>query len=134
MDRLIDRIRSRRTLGALVALVVTSACDVVTGECGEDLRAAGPQTWSEGLTEDGVYRSSSWQASDWLDFPSGIELRLEHELGKEPANWNAFVAVDRAASLVQATGEEVELVSIDEEAIVVRNPSCSDLVIVVTAD
>jgi hypothetical protein len=133
MDRLTDGMDRRRALSVL-ALVFTSACEVITGDCGEDLRAAGPQTWSEGITEDGAYRSSSWQAADWLDFPSGLELRLEHALGTEPANWSAFVAVDREASLVQATGEEVELVSIDEQAIVVRNPSCSDLVIVVTAD
>ena len=131
MDRLIDTMRCR--LLGVIALVGTCGCEVITGDCGEDLRAAGPQIWSEGTTEAGVYRSSSWQAAEWLDFPSGIELRLEHDLGEEPSSWSAFVAVDRAASLVQASGEEVELVSIDDEAVVVRNPSCSDLVIVVTA-
>ncbi len=132
MARLIDRVLG---LGSLTAFaVVATSCDVITGDCGEDVRAAGPQTWADGSTEDGVYRSSSWKAEDWLDFPAGVELRLEHGLGREPTNWNAFVAIDREGSLVQATGEEVELVSIDQEALVVTNPSCSDLVIVVTAD
>lgn len=131
MDRLSHLLRARAWL--LATLLVTG-CDVVTGECGEELREAGPQLWTEGITEGSAYRSSSWEAEAWLDFPHGIELRLEHDLGEEPVTWSAFVAVDREASLVQATGEEVELVSIDDEAIVVRNPSCSDLVIVVTAE
>lgn len=120
---------------ALGLAASSAGCDVVTGSCGEDLEAAGEQLFADGVTEGDAYRSSDFAPpSGWLPFPAGIELRLEHDLAATPTSWSAFVATSRDESLVQASGEEVELVSIDDEAIVVRNPSCSDLVIVVTAE
>jgi hypothetical protein len=68
------------------------------------------------------------------DYPARIQHSIEHGLGEVPTSWDAYVAVGRDEALVQASGEEVELVSIDDQAIVVRYPSCTDLVLVLTAE
>jgi hypothetical protein len=119
--------------GLALALVGGASCDVVTAQCGDDL-GDDVARYTEGTVEDGVYRTSSWESEEWLDFPARIQLSLEHGLGQVPVSWDAYVAVGRDEALVQASGEEVELVSIDEQAIVVRNPSCTDLVLVLTAE
>jgi hypothetical protein len=125
--------RLSRVSGALgVVLAGLAGCDVATGQCGDDL-GDDLARYTEGSVEDGVYRTSSWESDEWLDFPARIELSIEHGLGEVPSSWDAYVAVGRDEALVQASGEEVELVSIDDRAIVVRNPSCTDLVLVLTA-
>jgi hypothetical protein len=119
---------------ALAAALSTAAgCDVVAAQCGDDL-GDDVARYTEGTIEGGVYRTSSWESEAWLDFPARIQLSIEHGLGEVPTSWDAYVAVGRDEALVQASGEEVELVSIDDQAIVVRNPSCTDLVLVLTAE
>lgn len=111
-----------------------TACDVITGGCGDELGDAEPVTYVDGTTQDGVYRSSSWDASDWIDFPPGIRVRFEHGFGAEPRSWQAYVATARqgdGSSLVLAAGSEVELVAIDSESVTVQNATCVDFIVMV---
>jgi hypothetical protein len=127
------RLRARPVRGGLAlgvvalaaALSTAAGCDVVAAQCGDDL-GDDVARYTEGTIEGGVYRTSSWESEAWLDFPARIQLSIEHGLGEVPTSWDAYVAVGR--------DEEVELVSIDDQAIVVRNPSCTDLVLVLTAE
>lgn len=132
----------RGALGGACALLValaaiaTPACDVLTGGCGDELDAEPAVTYSAGTAEEGIYRSSEWDAEEWIDFPPGIKIRFEHKLGEEPRAWQAYVATARegdGSNLVLAAGSEVELISIDEEAITVQNATCVDFFVVMVA-
>ncbi|MFO0550855.1 MAG: hypothetical protein U0271_20870 [Polyangiaceae bacterium] len=132
---------SRRTAAsALAALAVTpfvgSACDVLTGGCGDELRDEPPANYSAGTADGGLYQSTSWEPEDWLEFPPGLAIRFQHKLGTTPRSWQAYVATARegdGATLVLAAGNEVELEDIDEEAVTVRNATCVDFFIVLVA-
>ena len=128
----------RRVVVALLAttLGVLAGCDVVTGACVDDLSDEQPFEYRAGSTEEGIYRSSSWEPDAWVDFPPGASIRFEHELGTTPAMWQAYVATSREGlgdRLVLASGSEVELVAIDDQAIVVRNATCADFFVVLVA-
>ena len=65
----------------------------------------------------------------------GMGVRFVHGLGSVPVTWNAYIATARdgdGSEIVLATGE-VELTDIDAEAITVRNGTCADLLLLVTA-
>ncbi len=120
----------------LIAATVSVGCDVITAGCGAELEAEPPVSYSSGLTTNGIYRSSSWEPADWVDFPPGATVRFEHALGTEPLAWQAYVATSRdgdGATLVLATGNDVELVGIDDEAVTVHNGTCVDFFVVVVA-
>ena len=118
----------------LCAAVLLVGCDVVTSACGEDLSEEPAVAYSEGAVVDETYRSSSWDSESWLDFPPGLVIEFEHQLGAEPRLVQVYVAASREDGvLVQASGEEAEIVAVDSDMIAVRNPSCADLYVVVTA-
>ncbi len=132
--------RRLRAAAALLLALTTSAtfwgCDVITGGCGDELDDEQPVSHTEGDTDGGIYRSSSWRAEDWVDFPPGITVRFEHGLGREPRAWQAYVATERegdGSNLVLASGSEAELVSIDAEAVTIRNATCVDFFVVLVA-
>lgn len=122
------------TFGAAGVATGAAGCDVITGGCGDELSDEPAVTYSAGTSRGGIYRSSSWDAADWIDYPPGISLRFEHKLGMEPRAWQAYVATSRTGDdgsrLVLATGNDVELVAIDDQAVTVRNGTCVDFFIV----
>lgn len=112
-----------------------AGCDVVTGGCGDELRAEPASVFSDGTVEDGIYQSSSWDKAGWIDFPPGITIAFEHQLGHTPRLWQAYVSTTRdEKSLVLASGSEVELVDIDEETVVVTNSTCVELFVMMVAE
>jgi hypothetical protein len=125
---------------ALVALAgfsaaATASCDVLRGSCGDDLRDEPAAVYTSGTTIGGTYQSTGWDPEELLDFPPGMGIRFVHNLGAVPATWNAYIATDRngdGSEIVLASGE-VELTGIDAEAITVRNGTCADLFLLVTA-
>jgi hypothetical protein len=125
---------------ALVALafslsVAPAGCDVLRGSCGDDLRDEAPAVFTQGTTTDGTYQSTGWDPQALIDFPPGMEIRFVHNLGAVPVSWNAYIATARegnGSEIVLATGE-VELTEIDAEAITVRNGTCADLLLLLTA-
>jgi hypothetical protein len=120
---------------ALIALAPLG-CDVLTGGCGDDLDDEPAALYTEGTTDDGSYISSAWDAQQMLDFPPGLAIQLVHGLGTVPTSWGAYIATERkgdGAAIVLSTGE-VELIQIDEQTITVRNSTCADLFLLVTAE
>ncbi len=132
--------RDRPVCGWILALLAVSSlvlggCNVATGGCGDDLDGE-TVTYSGGTVEKGIYTSSSWDALDRLEFPPGLTVRFEHGLGRTPRLWQAYVSTAREGlgeELVLASGNEAELVAIDEEALELRNGTCADLYLVVVA-
>jgi hypothetical protein len=130
----------RRFLGRIFAFFATASlalagCNVATGGCGDDLDGE-TVTFAGGAVEDGIYTSSSWDALDRLEFPPGLTIRFEHGLGRTPRLWQAYVSTAREGlgeELVLASGNEAELVEVDDEAIALRNGTCADLYLVVVA-
>jgi hypothetical protein len=123
-------------LAASALFAFATACDPITGGCGKELEDEPPVTYSAGTAEGGIYRSTSWDSDDWIDFPPGLSVRFEHKLDGEPRAWQAYVATARegdGSSLVLAAGSEVELVDIDELAVTVRNATCVDFFVVMVA-
>lgn len=122
-------------LVALAPLCALGAgCDVITGGCGDELRAEPPVTYSDGTVEGGIYQSSTWDKTDWIDFPPGITVRFEHQLGEVPRAWQAYVSTSRDdKDLVLASGSEVELVDIDSEVVAVTNSTCVELFVMMVA-
>lgn len=123
-------------LGLALAATLPQACEVIGGSCGEDLEAEGPATYTEGTTEDGVYMSSSWDPNDLLELAPGQVIRFEHDLGGVPRSVQAYVAAARegqGSSLVLASGNEVEIVSVDDRAVTVKNGTCSDFFLLLVA-
>jgi hypothetical protein len=129
---------------ALFALALgasASACDVITSvgpkSCNSNPEENPPVTYSDGTADGGIYMSSPWDR-DLLYFPGGMVIRLEHKLGKAPRSWQAYLAFDedgvQQGSVAQAAGNQVELVGLDDQAITVKNGSCADYWLLVTAE
>jgi len=122
---------------AFVALgTAPLGCDVLTGGCGDDLFDEPPALYNEGTTENGVYVSSDWDPKLMLDFPPGQSIELFHGLGEVPVSWAAYIATARkgdGSAIVLSTGD-VELVAIDAESITVRNATCADFYLLLTAE
>jgi hypothetical protein len=129
---------SLAVLSAAIALVVASpGCEVLLGTCGDELADTGPARYTDGTTQDGVYRSSSWDPEDLVELAPGQLIRFEHGLGAEPTSFQVYVAASRTgdgAKLVLAAGNEVELIAIDDEAITIKNGTCSDLFMLMVAE
>ena len=82
---MVGRVRAFAACGllgvGLIAATASVGCDVITAGCGAELEAEPPVSYSSGLTTNGIYRSSSWEPADWVDFPPGATVRFEHALG-----------------------------------------------------
>lgn len=142
MARRVNRARARLERGRLalfglsLALAGAAGCDVVEGSCGEELEAEGASSYVGGTTEDGIYMSSSWDPEDLIELAPGQIVRFEHELGTVPRSVLAYVASARqgdGSALVLASGNEVEIVSVDDAAVTVQNGTCSDFFVLVVA-
>jgi hypothetical protein len=123
-------------LATLLCAAPLASCDVITGGCGDELDDQPPVTSSVGTTDGGIYQSSSWSSVDWVDFPPGISVRFEHNLGETPRLWHAYVATQRegdGSNLVLASGSEAELIDIDDEAVTIKNATCVDFFVVLVA-
>ena len=130
----LDRARALIALAGFVA-AAASSCDVLRGSCGDDLRDEDPAAYTQGTTVSGTYQSTAWDTTEMVDFPPGMGIRFVHGLGVVPITWNAYIATARdgdGSEIVQSTGQ-VELTDIDAEAITVRNGTCADLLLLVTA-
>ena len=126
---------------AALAVVVGPGCDVVTSvgpqSCDIDPEANTPVTYRGGTVESGVYMSSPWDA-DLLWFPGGMQIRMEHGLGQVPRSWTAYLSFDAEGTagdgrMAPGAGNQVELVGMDDVAITVRNSTCADYYLLVTA-
>lgn len=126
---------------ALALLALAPACDVVTSvgpqSCDFEPEENPPVTYRGGTVEGGVYMSSPWDA-DLIWFPGGMQVRIEHGLGRVPRAWTAYLSFQPEGTrgkgrLAEAAGNQVELMSVDDVALTIRNASCADYYVLVTA-
>jgi len=118
-----------------------SGCDVFTSigptNCDMSPEDNQPTDFKGGTVTNGIYMSSPWN-SQLLYFKGGMVLSLEHKLGVKPTTWQAYEAFDEGGTakgpVAQAAGNMAELVSSDDRVLVVRNGTCSDFWLIVTAE
>jgi hypothetical protein len=121
--------------------LAVAGCDVVTNvgpqTCDFDEDENPPVTYRGGTVESGVYMSSPWDQG-LVYFPGGMQVRLEHGLGRVPRAWAAYVSFDPEGtagdgSMAPAAGNQVELMTMDDVALTVRNSTCADYYLLITA-
>ena len=121
--------------GTLVA-TGCSQLSSVAGPCDRSDDANPPVKYTDGAAKNGVYMSSEWN-KDLLYFPGGMHYDLEHHLGATPRWWQAYVSFDQngvaEGSVAQASGNEVELVGMDEHVLRIRNGTCVTFWLLVAA-
>jgi hypothetical protein len=106
--------------------------------CGEDDQR--PIVYSDGLTETNrsgrVYMTSPWEGT-WLHFPSHRRFLLQHRLGTRsyaPHAYLSFVAHPGASDsdkFSEAAGNEAVFEALEEDAVQVKNDTCSDFYLLV---
>lgn len=126
----------------LVCLLVSAmfGCDVPSDlgpkDCERDEADNPVITYTAGTAEDGLYMSSPWDGP-LVHFPGGSRFRFEHHLGTTPRAWQAYLSFDESGvdsgSLAPAAGNQVELIGIDGDAVTIKNGSCSDYFLLITA-
>lgn len=116
--------------------------------CGPDDYNPGPETcdrsekrnppvrYTDGTVENGVYMTSPWD-EDLLFFPGGMHYELVHGLGQVPRYFEAYVSFDpdgtKGGTIGIASGNQVELVRVNDQTMVVRNGECVDYYLLVVA-
>ena len=126
--------------GALL-VVAGPGCDVVTSvgpqSCDISPESNPPVTYRGGTVEGGVYMSSPWD-DDLLWFPGGMQVRLEHGLDQMPRSWTAYLSFDADGTagdgrMAPTAGNQAELVDVDDVSLTIRNSTCADYYLLVTA-
>ena len=129
---------STRLLGACVALALSisglscsslSSCD--TSDEGN------PEVpYYDGTTVDGSYMSSDW-TGPLLPFTGGKRYEFHHGLGCTPyeiACWVSFSPDGvKNGSIAQSSGNLCVVQEVNDKVILVKNDTCSDMYVMVTA-
>lgn len=131
----------------VIALFVLSAAALATGSVG--CSSLGPcdtsdnsnpaELYTQGEVRDGTYMSSPW-TGPLLAFPGGKRYTLEHKLGCVPRSiqiWTSFSDVgataESASSIAPSAGNMSLVQEVTDEHIIIKNDTCSDYFVLVTA-
>ena len=131
--------RSRLTLGALLGLALgallasgVSGCNDLDNSAQICPRPAtnDPLPYDGGTVDGGVYESAPW-TGELLSFPRGAFYAIYHHLGHVPIDADFWLSFDRdgvahGGSLTEASGNEAEVMYVDDKVLVVMNGTCSD--------
>jgi len=133
---------SAESLCAACAAVAIGACVIVIGSpaCGptcDTTNQNNPEEPYEGGTviggADPYYVSSDWQKG-LLHFPGGKRYRLVHHLGFVPLEVSVYVSfADRDQPLTECAGNTCVIEAVRDDAIIVKNDTCSEFWIRVVA-
>jgi hypothetical protein len=131
-----------RALASLIVIVLAAAsagCEtLVPSACDRTEEGNPPVRYTGGTTENGVYMSSPW-GGELLHFPGGMHYELVHDLGATPRWINTYLSFDRygtsddGGTLAPSAGNQVLIQGADDMAVRVRNDSCIDYWLLVTA-
>jgi hypothetical protein len=120
---------------AMVALTASASGCSVLSTC--DMSDEPAQVYTGGMTVGGYYMSSPWEGP-LLSFPAGKRYELVHGLGCTP--WEVHVELSfseqgaaGSSSVAPSAGNMSILERIDDKVIVVKNDTCSDMYLLVTA-
>lgn len=113
----------------LAACSELSDCD--TSDDGNE-----PNVFVDGTVEEGVYMSSAWTGT-LLPFAGGTRYDLEHKLGCIPREIGCWVSFGSggtlSGSVAQSAGNLCVIQEVSEKRIRIKNDTCSDLHVLVTA-
>jgi hypothetical protein len=116
--------------GVLASLGCSAAASCDTG------REENPDKYTQGAVFKGAYASSPWDSS-WLAFPGGKEYLIMHKLGCVPNTVNCYESFDESGthseSTAQAAGNMCEFVEMTSEYVRIKNNTCSDFFVYITA-
>lgn len=103
-------------------------CDTTSGDALE---------YRGGTVEDGFYMTSSW-SGPLVAFPGGRRYDLVHGLGCRPRDidiWVSFSEQGAApdSNIAQSAGNMAIVETIDDQIIRIKNDTCSDMYLLVTA-
>lgn len=127
-----------RRLAALVAAsaLLLQACSNFGPSCSTSDDSNPSDSFTEGTVESGVYMSSPW-SGPLLWFPGGKRYDLHHKLGCRPRNISVWVAFSEdgvaAGSMAPAAGNMTVMQQVDDQIIRIKNDTCSDYYLMVTA-
>jgi len=126
-------------ISLLILLAVGSAgCETFgPNQCDDSIAANPLVVYTGGATQDGVYMSSPW-TGPLLAFPGGQRYALVHDLPSEPAWILTYLSFDAdgtadGGSLAQSTGNQAEVVGVDDLTVQIANDSCSSYYVLVVA-
>lgn len=120
---------------AMMICVVNAGCSSFGG-CDRSDGANPVTVYKEGETEGGYYMSTSW-TGPLLEFPGAKRYQLHHGLGQVPRDINCWVSFHPTGidggSIAEAAGNMCVIQEITSEYIQVKNDTCSDMYVLVTA-
>ncbi len=120
---------------ALTLGLAATGCETFTPSiCNRDTPAI---EYGGGQTENGVYMSSDWKGP-LLQFNGGETYLLRHHLEGKPRWWQLYLSFDESGAqdggeLAPASGNQAVVTDIDEATLTVKNDSCVNYYLVVTA-
>ena len=135
------RVRFQTIFAIATCTLSVTACDVFTsaGPKSCDMKPEDnlPTPYKDGAMVNGIYMSSPWTGK-LIYFTGGMQVALEHKLGVMPAAWQAYLGFDvngvKDGPLAPAAGNQVELVGINDQYLTVKNGTCSDFWLLITAE
>ena len=130
----------RRTLSAVVLALASALLLTPTASCGPPCETANddPVRVTEGTVDASgtVYESSTW-AGPYLHFPGGRRYQLEHHLGRAPTMVTTYLSFDQepmpGGNASESAGNQAVIERVDDEIIQVRNDTCAEFWLRVTA-
>jgi len=132
-----DSIRALRfAIAGSILLGACCGCSQFGPACSTGDDANPPEIYTGGTIVDRQYMSSPW-AGPLLWFPGGKRYDLIHSLGcipREVAVWEAFSENGTSTGAIAPAAGNMSLVqSVDATKIRIKNDTCSDFFVLVTA-
>ena len=133
----VDRWRWLARAGACAGLTIACAqCSQLGPACSTADESSILDRYVEGTVENGVFMSSAWNGG-WLAFPGGKRYDIEHKLGCAPREidiWESFSEQGvSTGSIAPCAGNMCIVQLIDDKVIRIKNDTCSDFFVLVTA-
>lgn len=129
----------RRAVALVLGFTASSlvyGCSAL-GPCDRSDDGNPPDPYYDGTTVEGFYMSSEW-TGPFLPFPGGKRYRFFHGLGATPmemACWTSFNSTGiENGSIAPPAGNMCVVQEINDEYIQIKNDTCSEMYVMVTAE
>jgi hypothetical protein len=126
-----------RTLALLAVAAAGAACSNFSTSCDTNDNGNPPDKYAGGTVNNGIYMSSPW-TGEMLWFPGGKAYDIEHKLGCVPAVVELTESfspdgLKNEGSVAPCAGNMCLILKVDETVIRIKNDTCSDFYVRVTA-
>lgn len=125
----------RFSLLALIGIVASSGCAAAAACNTSD--EDNPDKYTQGTVEGGIFMSSPYDGP-FLSFPGGKQYDLVHKLGCLPRSIEIWVSFDQGGTagnnrMAPSAGNMSEVLEVTTDHIRIKNSTCSDLFVLVSA-